>query len=187
MSRLTKLDTDKLTPAQQEQFERISNIRAPRPDGFFGGPFDAWLRSPEVAKLALRFGNFVWERTVLGRRLVEFAIAVTAVCWRSNVEWMGHSRRAVELGVSEDTIASVLRGERPVNAPDDELLVYDISRAMHETHRLPDDLYRRGIDKFGEQGITDLMATIGYYSFVAMTLSAFRIEPAAEVKTPFVY
>ena len=186
MTRLKPLPQDTLTPAQLEAFERISRLRKPRADGMFGGPLDAWMRSPEVARLAMRFGDFVWERTVLGRRLVEFAITVTAWCWRSNVEW-GHSRRAIEYGVSEATIEDILHGRRPSNAPDDEQLVYDISRTMHETHRLPDELYARGVAAFGEQGVLDLMATIGYYSFVAMTLSAFRIEPAPGAATPFKY
>jgi 4-carboxymuconolactone decarboxylase len=187
MTRLSTLAMETLTPQQREEHERISRFRKPRPDGSFGGPFDAWMRSPEVARLAMRFGNFVWERTVLGRRLVEFAIAVTAVCWRSNVEWMGHSKRAIEYGVSEATIADVLQGRRPEGAAPDERLVYEICRAMHETHRLSDELYQRGLDEFGEQGIVELMATIGYYAFVAMTLSAFRIEPAADTRPPFTY
>jgi 4-carboxymuconolactone decarboxylase len=185
MTRLKPLSRDALTPAQREAFERISRTRKLREDGYFGGPFDAWMRSPEVARLAMRFGNFVWERTVLGRRLVEFAICVTAVCWRSNVEWAGHSKRAMEHGVSEATLGDVLAGRLPEGAPEDERLVYEMSRAMHDTHRLPDDLYRRGVDAFGEQGVVDLMATIGYYAFVAMTLSAFKIQPSAGMATPF--
>jgi 4-carboxymuconolactone decarboxylase len=186
MSRLTKLTPDQYDKDQQEQYERMLRFVKLRPDGSLGGPFDAWMRSPEVAKLAMRFGNFVWERTVLGRRLVELAISITAAFWRSNVEW-GHSRRAIELGVSEATINDVLHGRRPESAPEDELLVYDVCRSMHQTHRLSDELYERAVAKFGERGIADLMATIGYYSFVAMTLSAFKIEPAEGTSQPFTY
>jgi 4-carboxymuconolactone decarboxylase len=186
MSRLTKLLPEQHTKEQQEQHERMLRFVKPRPDGSMGGPFDAWLRSPEVAKLAMRFGNFVWERTVLGRRLVEFAISITAAFYRSNVEW-GHSRRAIELGVSEATIEDVLQGRRPEKAPEDELLVYDVCRSMHQTHRVSDELYQRAVEKFGERGMVDLMATIGYYSFVAMTLCAFKIEPASGQSTPFTY
>lgn len=186
MTRLKPLAKDTLTPAQLEAFDRICRIRQPREDGSFGGPFDAWLRSPEVAQLAMRFGNFVWERTVIGRRLVEFAICVTAIHYRSNVEW-GHSRRAIEHGVSETTLAEILNGRMPESAPADEQLVYELCRAMHETQRVPDALYTRAIDAFGEQGLLDLMATIGYYSFVAMTLKAFKIEPGPGAATPFSY
>lgn len=186
MSRLNPIPLDTLTPAQQEAHERITRLRKPRADGTFGGPFDAWMRSPEVAKLAMRFGNFVWERTVIGRRLVELAICITAVHYRSNVEW-GHSRRAIEFGVSEATIEDILHGRRPENAPEDEKLVYALCRSMHETQGLSDELYQRGVAAFGEQGVVDLMATIGYYSFVAMTLKAFKIEPAPGGATPFSY
>ena len=76
-SRLQPKTYAELTPAQQAQYDRIRRARAPRPDGQFGGPFDPWIRSPEVAERAMSLGNFIWERTSVGRRIVELAIIVT--------------------------------------------------------------------------------------------------------------
>jgi 4-carboxymuconolactone decarboxylase len=184
-SRLQPQALDQLTAAQQEQYERIKRGRQPRADGQFGGPFDAWLRSPEVAKRALSLGNFVWERTSVGRRIVELAIIVTGRHWRSNVEWVAHERMAREQGVSEEVIQAVFEQRMPENAPDDEKLTIAVCRALHETQDLPLELYQKAIAEWGEQGLMDIIQTIGFYTFVSMTLNSFNIPTAEGDPTPF--
>jgi 4-carboxymuconolactone decarboxylase len=185
MSRLVAKRRDELNEAQQQQYDRISRFRTPRADGSFGGPFDPWVRSPELAQRAVSFGNFIWERTTLDRRLVELAIIVTARFWQSNVEWVSHSRAAREHGVSDEVIAAVFEGRQPAGVPGDELAIIDACRALHETHHIPDDVYARAVALFGEQGVIEMVATIGYYTLVAMTLHAFEVQPPAGTARPF--
>lgn len=184
-SRLPAKPYATLTPAQREQYDRIARARKPRPDGQFGGPFDAWIRSPEVAQRAMSLGNFIWERTSVGRRIVELAIIVTGRHWKSNVEWVAHARMAREQGVSEEVIQAVFEQRMPENAPADERLTIAVCRALHETHDLPIELYRQAIDTWGEQGLMDIIQTIGFYTFVSMTLNAFNIPTAEGEPTPF--
>jgi 4-carboxymuconolactone decarboxylase len=82
---------------------------------------------------------------------------------------------ALENGVTQEVIDSVFAERRPVEAPEDELLIYDICQALHQTHKLPQDLYDRAVASFGERGLVDIIATIGHYTFTAMTLSAFEV------------
>jgi 4-carboxymuconolactone decarboxylase len=185
MSRLKKLTAEELTPEQREQFERISRFRKPGPDGQIGGPFDPWIRSPEVARRAVSLGNFIWERTTLERRLVELAIIVTARFYRSNVEWMAHARMAREQGVADDVIGAVFEQRRPEQAPADELLTYDVCRSLHETHELPPDLYKQAVAVLGERGLMEMIMTIGFYAFVSMTLNAFDVGVGEGVEPPF--
>ncbi len=184
-SRLQPRSPDQLTPEQREQYERIARARKPGPDGQFGGPFDPWLRSPEVARRAMSTGNFIWERTSVGRRIVELAIIVTGRHWRSNVEWVAHERMARNEGVSDEVIQAVFEQRLPDNAPADELLCIEVCRALHETRDLPIDLYRRAVDTWGEQGLMEIIQTIGFYTFVSMTLNAFNIPTGAGDPTPF--
>lgn len=184
-SRLKPLPPESLDAEQRAEYDRIAKARKPRADGQFGGPFDPWIRSPEVARLALRTGNFIWERTTLGRRLVELAILVTGRHWRSNVEWVAHERMAREQGVSDAVIKAVFEQRMPADAPADERLVIEVCRALHESHDLPVDLYRRAVVSFGERGLMELIQTIGYYTFVSMTLNAFDVPTAAGEPTPF--
>ncbi|MEZ5561117.1 MAG: carboxymuconolactone decarboxylase family protein [Pseudomonadales bacterium] len=184
-SRLQPKSFDELTPEQQAQYQRIARTRKPSADGQFGGPFDPWIRSPEVAQRAMSLGNFIWERTSVGRRIVELAIIVTGRHWRSNVEWVAHARMAREQGVSEEVIQAVFEQRMPTQAPDDEKLTIEVCRALHETHDLPLGLYRRAIAEWGEQGLMDIIQTIGFYTFVSMTLNAFNIPTGEGDPTPF--
>jgi 4-carboxymuconolactone decarboxylase len=185
-SRLKPKSFDELTPEQQAQHTRIGKARSPRADGQFGGPFDPWIRSPEVAQRAMSLGNFVWERTSVGRRIVELAIIVTGRSWRSNVEWVAHAKMAKTEGVSDGVIQSVFdQVEPPIDAPDDEKLTIAVCRAIHETKDLPLPLYQASIERWGETGLMDIIQTIGFYSFVSMTLNVFNIPTAEGDPTPF--
>ncbi|HIG43310.1 MAG: carboxymuconolactone decarboxylase family protein [bacterium] len=185
-SRLQPKSFDELTTEQQAQYERITKTRSPRADGQLGGPFDPWIRSPEVAQRAMSLGNFVWERTAVGRRIVELAIIVTGRHWRSNVEWVAHSKMAKAEGVSDEVIQSVFdQVEPPADAPDDEKLTIEVCRAIHDTKDLPLPLYKAAIEQWGETGLMDIIQTIGFYSFVSMTLNTFNIPTAEGDPTPF--
>lgn len=185
MSRLEPKRPEDLTAAQREQYDRIARFRKPGADGQIGGPFDPWIRSPEVAKRAVSLGNFIWERTTLDRRIVELAIVVTARHFRSNVEWVAHTRMAREQGVSDEVIDAIFAQRRPDTAQADELLTFDVVSALHQAHELPLPLYRQAVEEFGEQGLMELIMTIGFYGFVSLTLNAFNVPVADGAETPF--
>ena len=185
MSRLRPLSPDELRPDQREQFDRIAATRAPDANGQLGGPFDPWVRSPETARRMYTFGGYLWARTTLGRRLVEVGILTTGRFWKSDFEWWAHVRLGKEAGVDERTIQGIFDGAVPDDVPGDERLVWEAARSLHETHRLPDDLYARFVDAHGEEGLVELIATIGYYTFVSMTLNAFEIDMPPGVARPF--
>ncbi len=120
MSRLTVKKRDELNDVQREQFDRIARFRSAQPDGTLGGPFDPWVRSPELARRVIGMGNFLWERTSLERRIVELVICVTARFWESNVEWVAHSRAALQHGVAQETLDAIMAEHDPRSAPTDE-------------------------------------------------------------------
>ncbi len=184
MSRLRPKRPEELTPEQRERHGEVAKFRAAGPDGQIGGPFDPWIRSPELSRRAMGLGNFIWERTTLERRLIELAILVTGRAWRSNVEWVAHTRLALQFGVTQATIDDIFKERRPEGAPEDERLVYDVTRALHETRDLPLDLYQRAVARFSEQGLVELVGTIGFYTFVSMTLNTFDV-PMPGVQQPF--
>ena len=184
MSRLTPKRPEELTPEQRARYDEVARVRPPRADGEIGGPFDPWLRSPELSRRAMGLGDFIWERTTLGRRLMEVAVLVTGRAWRSNVEWVAHARYARAFGVAQETLDDILAQRRPEKAPEDELLVHDVARALHDTRELPLELYQRAVARFGEQGLVELVAVLGFYTFVSMTLNSFDV-PMPGVAPPF--
>jgi 4-carboxymuconolactone decarboxylase len=71
-----------------------------------------------------------------------------------------------------DVIAS---RRRPVFDNDAQQAVYDISSSLLETKSIAEELYRTGVRALGEKGMVELIAILGYYTLVAMTLNAFEI------------
>lgn len=185
MSRLTKKTRSELAPEQQEQFDRLTRMRQPDAEDQIGGPFDAWIRSPELCKRAVSLGNFIWQRTTLDRSLVELGILVTARFWRSNVEWVSHERMAREYGLADEVIDDIFAERRPTAAKQKELLVYDIATSLHKDHEIEKSLYDQAVKTLGEQGLIELIMTVGFYTFVSMTLNTFDVETAKGEPTPF--
>jgi 4-carboxymuconolactone decarboxylase len=184
MSRQTVRDTATFDDATRTEYESLARARKPRPDGMLGGPFDPWLLNPELSHRLRGLGGMLWERTSLDRGLVELAISICGRFWEANVEWAAHAPRAVEFGVPQSVMDEVYEGKRPNGTPE-QVLIYDICTEMQTNHRLALPLYQQAVATFGERGLMEIMAVIGYYTLVSMTLNAFEVEVTEGTPAPF--
>ena len=163
----------------------MARPRPPRRDGKIGGPFDAWLLSPELSHRLRGLAVVLWERTTLDRGLVELAISITGRFWEANVECAAHAPRAIEYGIASEVLDAVFEERRPDFAPEEQLLLYDVCMALHRNRALSGSLHARAVSMFGEQGVVELISVIGFYALVSMTLNAFEIPVAPGVDAPF--
>jgi 4-carboxymuconolactone decarboxylase len=135
----------------------------------------AWLQNAELARRAQKLGELVRYQTSLPPRLSEFAILVVARHWTAHFEWQAHKKEALKAGINPEAIAMIAARRRPFFENDAQRVVYDISNSLLETKSVADDLYQTGVGALGEKGVVELVAILGYYSLVAMTLNAFEI------------
>ncbi len=149
---------------------KMANSGASKP-GPLGGPFNVMLRSPAVGNIVQALGGEIRFKSSIPTKLNELAIMVTARYWTSQYEWHAHCRLALEAGLDPDIAKDVAENRRPAKMDDDEAMVYDFSRELHETKRVSDANYKRVLDRFGERGVFDLIAVNGYYSLVSMILN----------------
>ena len=68
--------------------------------------------------------------------------------------------------------------------PADEQLVYDVSMELHGSGGISDATFQRALQRFGEQGIMDLIAVNGYYTLVSFTLNTDRTPLPAGIPLP---
>jgi len=91
-ARFPALAPEAMSPAQRQAAEAI----AAGPRGGLRGPFNAWLRSPELADRAQRLGEYLRFRSSVPKRLNELAILITARAWDAEfvnpVFWNPHNR-----------------------------------------------------------------------------------------------
>ncbi len=100
--------------------------------------------------------------------------------------WSGPSTRAApQHGVTQEALDAIMDRQLPADAPDDQKLAHEACTATHETHELRRPLYDRAVATFGEQGLVEIIAVIGYYTSVSMTLNAFEIEMPGIDEQPF--
>jgi hypothetical protein len=64
-----------------------------------GGPFNAWMRSPDLGNRLQNVGEYIRYRTSLPLRLNELAIPITAREWTSQYEWYAHYPLAMKAGL----------------------------------------------------------------------------------------
>jgi 4-carboxymuconolactone decarboxylase len=179
--RMAEIPLDKMTPAQRSIADAI--MSGPRRS--IGGPFNAWLRSPELADRLQKVGEYVRFNSSLDKRVNEMAILMTAQAWGSQYEWYAHEPLALKAGLDPAIVAAIGAGRKPDNMKDDEAIVWEFTTQLRRDHGVDDVIYARALEKFGERGIIDLVGVNGYYDAVSMTLNVARVKPPADAQLPF--
>jgi len=179
--RMPELSLDKMTAAQRSVAEAIMS----GPRGGMRGPFNTWLRSPELADRLQKVGEYVRYNTSLDKRLNEMAICMTAQHWGSQYEWYAHAPLALKAGLDPAVLKAIGEGRKPDNMKEDEAVVWEFNTQLRRDHHVDDAIYARAMEKFGEKGIVDLIAVNGYYDVVSMTLNVARVSPPAGEAMPF--
>lgn len=193
MPRLKPLAPEALDAEQRALFDAITTGKRSRgrmPDEFFladgglRGPFNAWLRAPNVGQAAQRLGEALHFESALPAKLRELAILLVAQCWRADYEWWAHSRIAAKAGLEERTIAALERGGLPDTAEADERTVYRFARELIDDGRVTETTYREAGALLGDRGVVELVTVLGYYTLVSMTLNAFEVALPEGEKPP---
>lgn len=171
MPRLTPLDLNKLTPEQKKAADAI--VAGPR--GGLRGPFEPWLRRPELADRAQKLGEYCRFNNSLPRDLSELAICLVGRHFKAQYEFYAHARLAREAGLSAEIVEAVRTRRTPPFTREVERVVYDFVTEYLETNRVSAANYKRAVDAFGEPGVVDLVGVSGYYMLVSMTLNVFEM------------
>ena len=135
------------------------------------GPSALLLRSPDLMSRTQKVGEYLRFNSSLPRRLNEFAILITARQWNAQLEWFVHQPLAVKAGLAPAVTADLAQGKHPTGMTDDEEIVYQFCKEVHETKTVSDSVFKAAVDKFGERGVIDLIGLTGYYTMLAMVLN----------------
>jgi 4-carboxymuconolactone decarboxylase len=171
MARMTIPPVESRTPEQQRVCEEVSRGKR----GKLPAPLAAWLHAPELARRALRLGEYLRFETTLPPRETELAIILCARFWMAHVAWDAHKRYALEAGVDRDVVDSIAAEKTPVFVDRRQAVIYEVVTTLLLTKRIPAGLYKAAQEMLGERGLVELVATVGYYCLTAVTLNSFEI------------
>jgi 4-carboxymuconolactone decarboxylase len=136
-------------------FDSIASSR-----GRISGPFSVLLHSPEIAGRAAHLGAYIRFESLLEDDEREVAIITAAREMNCNYEWAGHVPIAIEAGV----------------APNYSLIIR-YARQLINDKKVDQETFEQAVSKYGEQGVTELTAAIGYYGMLAYALNVFEVTP----------
>ncbi|MGA2990787.1 MAG: hypothetical protein ABSD88_09980 [Candidatus Korobacteraceae bacterium] len=168
--RFKPLTYEQMTPEQKAMAEHV--LAGER--GSLNGPYNVFLRSPEMGDLAQKWGAYMRYHSSIPHKLNEFAILITGRFWNSQYEWYAHHQYALKAGLSEAVIGDLAAGKRPAAMQPDEQIVYDFCHELLYTRQVSDAHFKAVVDRFGERGAVDLMGVMGYYHLVSMALNVDR-------------
>jgi len=189
-TRFPVIQPEQMSAEQKKLFETI--VSGPRAQNYggeaakrvlSGGPFNAWMRSPEAGLKLQDVGAHIRFKSALPKHLNELAILVTAREWTSQYEWYAHKVLALKAGLDPKIIDAIAAGKRPDGMKDDEAAIYDFCSQLHRNRKVDDAAFTRVKALFGEQGVIDLVVVSGYYVAVSMTLNVAQV-PVPDGSTP---
>ncbi len=184
--RLTPLDRDNLAEDQQTVLDEIE--QGPRGSWRknFGttGPFGAWVSAPSVGSAIQKTGEAIRFGTSLAPNVQEVAICTVGVFYQSKFEFAAHRELAIKAGVNPANL-DLLKNEKIPGFEGNERLAWQIATQMLTEHGIDDETYKAAVDRLSQTGVIELIATIGYYCLISLTLNSLEIPLEADMEDPF--
>ena len=182
--RYPALNPDQLSPEQMAYIENLQKPPRNNTTALKNPPFKVYMRSPELATKLEALSDYVRWGTGQPPRLTELAIMITARQWSSQWIWRGHYRAAVKDGLDPSVGADIAAGKRPTKMKEDETILYNYATEMYRDKAVSDATFAAAVKAFGEKGLIELVATMGYYDIVAMTLITAKAVAPKEADVP---
>ncbi len=172
---MSKVMRDRMPPLAPEQMNEAQRRAADEltrgPRGGVFGPFIPLLRSPELMDRLQKVGEYLRFQNALETRISEFVVLVTSRWWTQQFEWAIHHPLALKAGVKAETPDALADGRRPAGMAGDEEIAYDFCDELLRNRGVSDASYERAVQQFGEQGVIDMAAVVGYFTTMAMVLN----------------
>ena len=162
-----------LQPEHQPTYDAIAQSR-----GVVGGPFLALLHSPELAGRTAHLGSYVRFESSLEPKVIELVALVSARELQCKHEWAAHVNHAQKAGIPLDTIRAVHQCRDAKDFTFEDAQIVSCVRELLRAHRITETTFQALYARFGERGLVELTATVGYYAMLACTLNTFDIATA---------
>jgi 4-carboxymuconolactone decarboxylase len=177
MARIRQITTrDEVSQDKRHIVDAIMGSR-----GRVSGPFSVLLNSLEIAGRAAHLGAYIRFDSTLSPSQRELAIITAAREFDCEYEWAYHERLARQAGVRDEAIQAVAYRKDPDSLNQEEDMIVSYARDLLRDHRVSDATFKAAHAAFGDQGVTELTATIGYYGMLACALNAFQVQPTPDM------
>jgi 4-carboxymuconolactone decarboxylase len=157
----------------EEQASRDMLIAGPR--GGISGPYKIWVLNAPLAGAMADLDQHLNTTGSLSAADREIAVLVSAERWDSGYVAAAHAPRAAASGVPEQAVEQILAGDTPRLPDPRQQLVYSVCRQLYAGGVLPVEMFEQATVMLNPDGLSDLIALLGYYTAVALTLNAYAV------------
>ena len=182
MARLGMIEREALAEDERRFHDAVKAIRR-RP---ISGPFIVTMNSsPDLAARFAHLGHYFHARgqadeSVVPIRVRSFISLIGSRALDAPYEWAAWVNWALEAGIPQETVDAIREGKAPPRLTADEKLVTELCTQMISgNHRVSGATFKAALERFGTQGLVELVVTLGYFAMIALPLNAFEIEMAA--------
>jgi 4-carboxymuconolactone decarboxylase len=135
------------------------------------GPYQVLLNSPTLAMRVSELSSYLRFDSRLDPRVRELAIVATGYALNCPVVHDSHRPFAIEAGVPAKVLDDVRLGAID-ELPMEMQLIARLVRDLLVDHRTTDEIFGALREQLGPRNMTDLVATIGYYSLIGCILNS---------------
>ncbi|MBI2918562.1 MAG: carboxymuconolactone decarboxylase family protein [Chloroflexi bacterium] len=180
MARISYLEKDQAPAEVQDLYQRLES----------GGAkvlnlYKVLAHDPAAMRAFMRLGNRLLTSTKLPPKLRELAILRVAQLTDSRYEWGQHVPIALEAGVQQEQVDSLVYWPRSKAFDDVERAVLAYTGEMTERVRVADDTFAALRHHLDEPAVLDLTLCVGYWGMVARVLVALKVDleaPSASLR-----
>jgi 4-carboxymuconolactone decarboxylase len=173
------VERESLPEGERRFHDAVKAIRR-RP---ISGPFIVTMNSsPDLAARFAHLGHYFHARgqadeSIVSIRVRSFISLIGSRALDAPYEWAAWVNWALEAGIPQDTVDAIREGRQPPNLTAEEKLLTELCTQMISgNHRVSDATFKDALDRFGVQGLVELVVTLGYFAMIALPLNAFEIE-----------
>ena len=183
MARLSAVPRDTLPEDQRRFYDAVKAIRRSP----VSGPFIVTLNSsPDLAARIAHLGHYFHARgqgdeSIVPIRARSFISLIGSRALDAPYEWSAWVNWSLESGIPQETVDAIREGRTPSKLTAEEALINDFcSQLISGNHRVSEATYRAALERYGTQGLVELVVTLGYFALIALPLNAFESEMTAE-------
>ena len=171
---MARMDPLRREDMNQEQGRAYDEVAAK--GGRLGGPDGIYIRVPELFALNQNLGNYLRDNH-LSPRLRQLAIIVAVRRWNGAYAWGAQARNALSAGIPREVVEAINQREVPDLEDSDDRAVHDAALELAHTGSLSDAAFETALAQLGFNRLLDVVATVGFYTAVSLTVNVFEVEP----------
>ena len=183
MTRIPYVTRDSVADDLKAVFDELDAA----PGGIGTGPMSILKHSPEMARRAIPFWNYVRNESTVPHEIRELAMLVTARAKDCIYIWDRHVPIARQSGLSNELIDAI-RDRQPL--PDlspQEAVVINLANEFFAGNKVSEATFQAAHDQFGTQAMVELVTLMGYYAMLAFNANTIDLqlaEPSDEPTLP---